>query len=411
MKKQYFPVIGLLILALAGMACNSSVSVGDSPSSSDEVATIVASTMQALTPSAPDLATEEPAPATESAELLPHDFYFLGTDNTTGLTQVFRIERNGTTSHQLTFEPSNVESYDVSLADGSVAYISNRQLLWADINGAGRRVLVDAGPADPIDPIFSVISGVAISPNGQTIAYGLRGINMYSLATNTSTIALPQRPSDIAQGQPAELYWPKNYSPDGTKLLITTAIPNSDGVSTAIYFPATNALVRLSGEGGIFCCDEQGWSADGSTLYSANPFLGMFGSGLWRVDGNSGAITTLLSSDAGGGMFNMPDEPFLAADGQLYYFFTQSAVDGSVSRPPLQLVRSGVDGVTGRTVVRGDNFQLMNEALWAPDASFVIVAFAPIMDVYVGGQAEVTYLDGRPSIVLTTFAQQMKWGP
>jgi hypothetical protein len=120
----------------------------------------------------------------------------------------------------------------------------------------------------------------------------------------------------------------------------------------------------------------------------------------------------LIPSDAGGGTFNLPDEPFLASDGQLYYFFVQAAdLGGSISRPPMQLARSAVDGVTGRTIVRSDNFQLMNEALWSPDASFVIVAFAPIQDVYVGGQAEVTYLDGRPSIVLSTYAAQMKWGP
>ena len=35
----------------------------------------------------------------------------------------------------------------------------------------------------------------------------------------------------------------------------------------------------------------------------------------------------------------------------------------------------------------------------------------PIQDVYYGGPAEVVYLDGRPPVVLTTFAQQMKWGP
>ena len=140
--------------------------------------------------------------------------------------------------------------------------------------------------------------------------------------------------------------------------------------------------------------------------------MGMFGSGLWRVDAMTGTVTTLIQSDAGDGTFNLPDEPFLGPDDQLYYFFAKApAPDGFISRSPLQLVRSALDGVTGRTVILADNFQLLNEALWAPDASFVIVAFAPIQDVYVGGQAEVTYLDGRPSVVLTTFAQDMRWGP
>jgi hypothetical protein len=67
--------------------------------------------------------------------------------------------------------------------------------------------------------------------------------------------------------------------------------------------------------------------------------------------------------------------------------------------------------VTGRTVLSTEDFQLLNEALWAPDASFVIAVFAPTREVYQGGQAEIIYFDGRPAVVLTPFAQQMKWGP
>jgi hypothetical protein len=409
MKKQIHPLFVILALALFIAACSSPVgSDGQAPSSEDQVATIVAGTVQALTPSAPE-STPEP---TGAGEMLPHSFYFLGTDGATGLTQVFRIERDGVTMHQVTFEPVEVKSYDVSVTDGSVAYISNNQLLWVDANGAGRRLLVDGGAPDPIDPLFSSIVGVAYSPNGRIIAYGLRGINTFDLETGVSSLILPQRPADIALGQPTEVYWPKHYSPDGTKILASAVIPNSDGVSTVIFVPASVSLTRIVGEGGFFCCNKQGWTTDGSAAYFANPSLGMFGSGLWRVDAATGVITTLVPSDAGGGAYNLPDEPYLASDGQLYYFFANvPAPDGFIQRGPLQIVRSAIDGVTGRTVVRSDNFQLLNEALWAPDASFVIVAFAPTMDVNVGGQAEVTYLDGRPSVVLTPFAQQMKWGP
>jgi hypothetical protein len=74
-------------------------------------------------------------------------------------------------------------------------------------------------------------------------------------------------------------------------------------------------------------------------------------------------------------------------------------------------VRSDPDGVTGRTVLDDRDFQLLNEALWDPDAEFVVVAMAPTLDVYQGGQAEVVYLDDRESLVLVPFAQFMKWGP
>jgi hypothetical protein len=54
---------------------------------------------------------------------------------------------------------------------------------------------------------------------------------------------------------------------------------------------------------------------------------------------------------------------------------------------------------------------MMNEALWAPDASFVIEADAPVQDVFQGGVPAIIYLDGRPDIQLAEYAQLMKWGP
>jgi hypothetical protein len=79
---------------------------------------------------------------------------------------------------------------------------------------------------------------------------------------------------------------------------------------------------------------------------------------------------------------------------------------------PLLLVRSLPDDIiTNWTVLRGDSFELMNEALWAPDALFVVVVFALDQDVYDGGRAEIVYLDGRPNVTLVAFARNMKWGP
>ena len=149
---------------------------------------------------------------------------------------------------------------------------------------------------------------------------------------------------------------------------------------------------------------------DSSAFYAASATTGMFNAGLWKVDASNGQVATLFTGGYDAGVFNYAGEPYLAPDGQLYFFFHTSNNELN-QRTPLQLVRSAADGITGRTVLRPDTFELLNEALWAPDASFVVIAIAPTQDVYFGGQAEVTYLDGRPSVVLTPFAQQMKWGP
>jgi hypothetical protein len=127
------------------------------------------------------------------------------------------------------------------------------------------------------------------------------------------------------------------------------------------------------------------------------------------VDAATGEVTTLIDGGAGGSNYSGADEAYLAPDGQLYFFFGTFTVPDA--RTPLQLVRSAPDGVTGRTVLSQQDFQLLNEALWAPDASFVIAALASTQEMYAGGQAEIVYLDGRPNVVLAPFVQQMKWGP
>ena len=139
--------------------------------------------------------------------------------------------------------------------------------------------------------------------------------------------------------------------------------------------------------------------------------MGMFNPGLWQVDSATGKVTTLIKGDPGDGTFNSADEPFLAPDGQLYYFFSNQPISDE-SRINLQLVRSAPDGVTGRTVIRPEIFNTMNEALWAPDGSFVITASGPIQDVYFGGIAELYYTDGQKAKVpLVDYALNMKWGP
>lgn len=420
MSKTFRPLIAFLTLSIAILACDLPIpsippagastqnsGTATPPFSPDQVGTVVAMTLTGMAPGS------GATPGTDgSTVLLPHTFYYLGTDSA-GLTQIFRIERDGITQHQITSEPVNVNDYDISPVDGSVAYVANNQLLWINADSSNRRVIVDGGAVDPNNPFISNMSSPVFSRDGQTLAYGYKGLQLYSVSTGQSNLVIENQIDDAGGGLfvPKELYSPERYSPDGTKLLITLGY--YEGASSAVYDPATNALVRLEGgEGALICCDDTEWSSDSSSIYSASPTMGMFSSGLWKVDAGSGEVTTLIQGDAGGGNYNVADEAYLAPDGQLYFFFaTVASPEGVITRSQLQPVRSAPDGVTGRTTISTEDFQLLNEALWAPDASFVIAAFAPTREVYQGGQAEVVYFDGRPNVVLTPFAQQMKWGP
>ena len=408
MKNRFRPLLVLLILTLSAFACT--LPFATPQPSGDQVATVVAATLQALTPTA----SAGEAPTSAPAGLLPHSLYFLNNDST-GVAQVYRLEVDGQTLRQITFEPSAVGTYDVSPVNGRVAYVANNQLLLIDANGADRRVLVDGGPVNENNPFVSSVNEPAFSPDGGTIAYWYKGLNLYTVLTGVNNLVLENTVTDPISGAPVpgELYFPQNFSPDGTKLLITVAIPNSDGISAGIYYPATDSLVRLTGvEGARICCGEQAWSPDGSALFDANASLGFLSTGLWRVDAASGNVTTLLPSEAGGGNYNFADEPYLEPDGQLYYFFaTAPAPDGFADNAPLQMVRSAADGVTGRTVLRSETFETLNEALWAPDASFVITAKAPTDQVYAGGVIELYYIEpARGMLSLVPFGQRLKWG-
>jgi dipeptidyl aminopeptidase/acylaminoacyl peptidase len=390
MKKHVQRLAAFLVLIVALAACTSPMGSGQ-PESSDQVATVLAMTLQALAPE-----------ATASPSLLPRSLYFLGVDNQT-ISQIFRLERDGRTKTQLTFEPANVDDYDISPADGSLIYVTEDQLIWVNADGSNRHVLVEGGT----QPVFS--------PDGKRLAYARGGLNLYDLSTGATTLVFEDHP--LEGSLPPETYAPLSFSPDGTKLLVTIGHPPDSPATAAIYTPATNVLAQFAGSNqALTCCNFYGgaeWTPDSSSFYSVASQVDSsykFGE-LWRVDAASAAVTTALTPRDM--TINLPKEPYLAPDGQLYFFLGTYGIDsGFFDAPVLELVRSTPDGVTGRTVLRSENFVLMNEALWAPDASLVIVATQPTRDRDQGGVLELYYTDGQKSeIWLAPLGRQMKWGP
>jgi hypothetical protein len=398
MKKIFRPLAALLAIALSMLACSSSFNV-----------------VEPQSPSTIEVTTETEAPVTDTIELLSRPLYFLGKDSQS-LTQVYRIERNGRTTSQITSESVPVTDYAVAPVDGSMAYVASNQLLLANADGSNRRILIDGGSSVDLRGYYNPV----YSPDGKTLAYSRDGLNLYDFSTGLTSLVLADQP--LGGSLPPEIYVPDKFSPDGTKLLLKVGHPPDSPWTAAVYSISTKTLTPIGdGNESLSCCTMYGgaeWSADSSSLYavattadSSTPF-GI----LWKIDAATGAVTTLIPGAAGEGdarLFYLPYKPFPAPDGQLYFFsakFAESA--GYFRRAPLILVRSKPDDImTNWSILRADTFELMNEALWSPDADFVIVASAPAEDIYNGGQAEIVYLDGRPNVMLTTFAQEMKWGP
>lgn len=401
MRKRFQVISTFFILSFILAACTMSVGVEDAPTpSSDKVATVVAMTLQAGTPV-----------ADASSNVLPRSLYFLGKDSQS-LIQVFRLERDGKTQTQLTSESVNVLDYDASPKDGSFVYEIDNQLILVNADGSHRRVLAEGSPRGNVRGFYRAV----FSPNGQTIAYANGGLTLYNVASGKSDLVVPDQLGD--DGRTWESYVPENFSPDGTKLLIHML--HSDTSSIAIYDLELNGLNRYPGksDSDFACCDlyrEIAWSQDSRSFYAANPNPGVDAGGMWRVDAATGEVKTIIPYGGGDNTFNFVDEPYSAPNGQLYFFTSNYSGDlGPLSRAPkyLEVVRSAADGLTGRTsLARGDGLRMMNEALWAPDAGFVIVTLAPSDDVRDAGQAEILYFDSRPNQVLMTFAEKLRWGP
>lgn len=394
---------------LALLACASPLATPQ-PMGADQLATGVALTLQALASPLPSSApTNTPAPVPTPANVLPQALFFLNKDSG-GRLQVFRLDPDGHTLSQITFEPVPVDAYDVSSRDGSVAYASNNQLFLVDARGAGRRMLIDGGALDDNNRWTNTVGAPVFSPDGQTLAFSHGGLNLYTLANGANTRVLENH-VDLSAGFPivSELYAPNAYSPDGSRLLINISF--NEGGTYGVYVPGSGTLIRLQrADGNLICC-RLDWAPNSSGLYIASSALGMVDSGLFYADAATGSVAILLPGSPPDGTYNFADAPHVGADGKLYFFFNNLPAVPTSGHTPLFLVRSGTDGVAGRTKMLPDAFENTNEILWAPDASLAIVVTASSADAYAGGQARLVYTDGRPGAVLSPFAQDVRWGP
>ena len=407
----YKLVAAALILGLAILACASPLATQTVSS----IPTIVAQTMQALGSPAPAAApSDTPAPPVTpaAANPLPASVYFLNKDSG-GLMQIFRMEADARTTRQITFEPATVDAYDVSPQNGSLAYISNNQLFLVDATGAGRRTLVDGGPIDEGNRWTNGVGSPLWSPGGAMIAFSHNGLNFYSLATGAvSQVLQNQIDSSAGFPMPRELYAPVSFSPDGTRLVVNISF--LEGGTYGLYYLSNNALLRMKrADGGMVCCRVD-WVPDGTGLYLSSPTLGFVESGLFFADASTANVSTLLPGAASNDTYNFADSVQVGPDGKIYFFFNNLPSIPVSGHTPLILVRSDSDGVTGRKQLLPENFPAINEILWAPDASLAILATVdpsakPEIDQ--GGQAQIVYLDGRPSVTIAPFVQSLHWGP
>lgn len=337
--------------------------------------------------------------------VLPHALYFLS--RRSGSQQVWRLEPDGVTQSQITTEPSDVLSFDVSRADGSVAFASGNQLYLARSDGGDRRLLVDNAAADPQaadfyytqrlgDPIFS--------PDGRFLAYSYNGVWILELSS-FQAVQFLENERQTSQGRD-RFYAPLLWAPDGQRLLLT--VGGSEGSTLAVLNPgAEPLLVQIEDDGGLVCC-QAAWALDSSAVVVASPYIGLIEPGAWRYDAQTGASTRLLE-DRDEGLFHFAGWPQHLPDGSLTYFYASSA-EAPVGDVPLYMVTGGLDGLSERTQLRPDAFSNLVEVLWAEEGSLALVVQAG-PDGGPAGSVLLAASDGRQLQLLLDGARMLRWGP
>lgn len=316
--------------------------------------------------------TQIPTPA--NLPLLPAPLLYLA--DTDGVPQIWRMEADGGSQAQITMEKTGVIDYDVSPADGRLVYISDNDLIVADANGKNRTLLVD-GPLPPAEndaqrPLFE-IGRPRWSADGASIAYALGGVNVVASSGGKprkliKSDPLPA-PPDFKTNGAVRIYWPEAWSPDSSQLLIGYGVwPEGSGLGT--IDPTSGKLSLFKSDRNITCCYPV-WSLDNSSVFYANPFVGMIPPGFWMADASTGKTTTLLESDPNKGPFHLAGFVHPIGEDMVNFFYSKSdaAPEGMVKLNPVQAsVRSMEDIIPLRS-----GSWLIGEALWTPDGSGVVV--------------------------------------
>jgi hypothetical protein len=144
----------------------------------------------------------------------------------------------------------------------------------------------------------------------------------------------------------------------------------------------------------------------------ASPFLGYIDSGLWRIDTITGKATELIPATSPDETLNFAGWPVVLDNGDLRYFYTNtpSFPTGDV---PLLMVNSASDGVSGRTILRLENW-LNYEVLWAENGTLAL-AVQPITGEDAGwprtGPIVLIPPSEDPVIPLGINGYQLQWGP
>lgn len=375
------------------------------PTSAPITATVAAA-LPAPTPTQHNVAS--PTPIGRS---LPAPVYLIEAES----GQVVRLEADGATQTQITFEATPVHELSVS-ENGGIVYVVGAapEQVLVSLDGSGRRELAQGTISAPQvspdgqqvvyrldDPAPGLIIGADASPNGVWIQ-STSGMRPSLLRADDAELDTWD-PAD-----PAWVYVPVAWSPIGDRVALFAydadgpAIPGGELV---IRDPAgVQAEVR-----GPSCCEVERWSADGRFLTMAGGGPGPdLRYGLYRFDAATGVETAILEVDDA--TVPLVTGAQYLADGALYAFVEQvpgPVVDWEYAFKPA-LARVDVGGVTPLRPADLTPY----ETLWEAQGRGALITFEPeftTLDAYAGRLAWLA--TGAPAWELPLRGSQVQWIP
>ena len=352
--QAYFILIGLCALVLASCTARTAVPT---------------STTLGGPPVKPPLATLSPQTTSQpvSTTALPAPLYFIAIDD----GQVYRLERDGQTTRQLTAEASPVLSFDPAPNGTDLIYL---------IGDAEQRTVVLLSQGKRLELLYGAIERPIFDPSGEQILVRIAdpepgliigqdsappGIYAQQISGGRPSLVLADRPKPGAATGTSETFTPFDFSPTGNMLLLVRDAP--DGLDQlGLYDPALGDVLRLP------CC-AYAWSPDRATLYvggssEASPSQSV----IVRLPAAGGAPIPLAGSYAS------VDALYAEASGSLLGFI--APLDSPLgSEIIVDMQRISPDGATTR--LRDKTYPLYNAA-WATDGSGAVIS------LYVAGGAD-----------------------
>ena len=387
-KAHQFSADGTQLLVVDGDGMVQSYQIAESIAPSAEE---IAAAMASPTPeNANETTSEQPSTVTLQSSL-PAPVYFLS--DASGTSQVWRMETDGATTSQITFEAYPVTSFDVSQGTDHLAFVSNNDLILSDKSG-GTRWLIQDGATFPPNVTEEIqrkaITDVHFSPDGWRLSYALNGVHVYSILNDRDTFMV----ENIKVGtDEAVIYKPLTFSPGGNNLYIQ--IEEDDLLELMVVNSWTGELYAEFGEGP--CCQPH-VNADQDAIYFTGQDQYGNAVGLWLADIWNDTIEEIVPMNSGQIQAWPIQDPF---NEDLIFFY---AVHENQENVSVSMARSADDGISLLQVIRADSFNDLSEVLWAPDASMVLISDPQTKEL------TILFAEDRPAISLGIQGTMMRWG-